>query len=204
MQLERAQHPFRTRYAHDDGVGRADEERGGEHRQDHRRKHRLRQRLGKQARQCGERQEDEAELSALRERKRDTQRRAGGRAESLGQPGDEDELARDQHDEQREHEARMRRHHAHVEQHAHADEEQPQQHVTVGLDVLFHLEAVFGLGDQHAGEKRPENEGQAGEAGEEREQQDDEQHVEHEQLGRPKARNGAEPTAHQARPGEHH
>ena len=43
MQLERAQHPFRTRYAHDDGVGRRKEERGGEHRQDHRCEHRLRQ-----------------------------------------------------------------------------------------------------------------------------------------------------------------
>ncbi len=99
MQLEGAQHPFRARYAHDDGVGGGDEERRGEHRQDHRRQQRLRQIVGDETRRRSEWQEDEAELSGLRERECHAQRRAGGRAESLRQRGDQSELAGDQHGE---------------------------------------------------------------------------------------------------------
>ena len=80
--------------------------------------------------------------------------------------------------------------------HADGDEEQAEQHVAKRLDVLLDLVAVFGLGDQHAGEKRAERERQSGELGQRREPERDQQQVQHEQLARALPRNQMEPRAH--------
>ena len=50
-----------------------------------------------------------------------------------------------------------------IERHPDGDEEEPQQHVAERLDVLLDLVAVFGLGDQHAGQERAQRERQPGE-----------------------------------------
>ena len=91
-----------------------------------------------------------------------------------------------------------------IESHADGDEEESQQHVAIRLDVFLDLEAVFGLRDEHAGEKGAEHERQARQTGQEREQQDNQQHVQHEELGRAQPRHNAEPRAHQPRAREHH
>ena len=97
----------------------------------------------------------------------------------------------------------MGNHHTRIEQHADADKEQTEQRVAVRLDVLLDLETVFGLRDQHAGEKGAEHEREAREPGEEGEQQNDEEHVQQEELGRAEARDRAEPGADHAGTGEH-
>ena len=158
VHFERAQHPFRARQPQHDGVGGGDDEGRREHREDHRREERLQELLRHHARVTGERQQHEAELAAVRERECHAQRRAAGDAEELGEERDQHELAADERDEEERDESGVRRYGAQVEEHSHRDEEEPEQDVAVGPDVLLHLEAVLGLGHQHAGEERAEHE----------------------------------------------
>ena len=158
VHFERAQHPLRARQPQHDGVGGGDDEGRREHRQDHRREESLQELLRHHARVTGEGQQHEAELAAVGERERHAQRRAAGDAEELGEERDQHELAADQRDEKERDESGVCRYGSQVEQHPHRDEEEPEQDVPVGPDVLFHLEAVLGLRHQHAGEERPEHE----------------------------------------------
>ena len=90
----------------------------------------------------------------------------------------------------------VREHDREVERHADGDEEQSEQHVAERLDVLFHLVAIFGLRDQHAGEERAERQRQPERLGERAEAQRHQQHVQHEQLRRALPRDQVEPRAH--------
>ena len=83
-----------------------------------------------------------------------------------------------------------------VERHPDGDEEKAEQHVAKGLDVLLDLVAVFGLGDQHAGEKGAQRERETGDFGERREAERDQQEVQHEELGAPLPRDDVEPRPH--------
>ena len=85
----------------------------------------------------------------------------------------------------------------HVEFDADGDEKQPHQHIAERLDVLFHLQAEFRFGDQHAGDKGAQRQRQACQFGQGGHGQRDQQHVEDEYLGRFGARHQMKPFAHQ-------
>ena len=91
--------------------------------------------------------------SAVRERLRRTARDSTTISASFASDRDDEQQQRPR--------PRLRATTREVERHADGDEEEAEQHVAKRLDVLLDLVAVFGLGDQHAGEERAERERQA-------------------------------------------
>jgi hypothetical protein len=92
-----------------------------------------------------------------------------------------------------------------IEQHAHGDEKQPQQHLAIGTDRRLDLMAKFGLREHHAGEKGAESERQAHRMSGPRRGQHRKQHGQRKQL------RGTHPGDHQeqraqqpASGGQHH
>ena len=96
----------------------------------------------------------------------------------------------------------MRHDDTQIEHHADRDEEETEQHVPERLDVLLDLIAVFGLGDQHAGEKRSERKRQPRKLGQRGESECHEQKVQHEELGTLLPRDDVEPRPHRLLAGE--
>ena len=70
----------------------------------------------------------------------------------------------------------------HVEQHAHGDEEQPEQDVAERADHRFDLVPVFGLGEHHPRQERAEGERQTGDVRHPRRGEHHQQHRQREQL----------------------
>jgi hypothetical protein len=136
----------------------------------------------------------------LREREPGTQGVARRTAEQSHQQCNQRQLEGHQSHQQQRHQAEAGRHQRQVEHHADGDEEQAEQHVAKGLDLVLDLVAILGFRDQHAGEERAQGQRQAGQRGDEGHRQDHHQHVEHEQLGGLAPRHHAEPGAHHARP----
>ena len=93
---------------------------------------------------------------------------------------------------------------AQVEQHADRDEEQAEQHVAERADDGLDLVPVFGLGEQHAGEKGAERERQADAVGDPGRGQRDQQHREREQLVAPVTRDLEEQRPHEPAAGQQH
>ena len=122
----------------------------------------------------------EAELAAGAQPQSGAHGRAGLGAEGPLQTGNDDELAGQQQDQQAGDPGKLASDDPDVEKHADGDEKQPEQHVAERLDVLLHLVAVFRLGDQHAGKKGAQRQGQPGQFGEIGQAEGDQQHVEHE------------------------
>ena len=121
-----------------------------------------------------------AALSRLRGATPGTAIRSGLALAQARQPGDQSKFQRHRHREDRQDERKVACHDPQVELHAHRDEEQAQQHLAEGLDVLLDLVPVLGLRNQHSGDERTEGERQAGELREVCEPQSDEQHVDDE------------------------
>jgi hypothetical protein len=204
VQLQRPQHPLRPREPQRDPVAVVDEKRCGEHRQQHARHDRLRQRQVHHLDVQSAHDEDQPELACLGEREAAPDRGPGGRSAQARKPGDQGELQGHRHHEDRQHERKVVRHDPQVELHPHRDEEQAQQHLAEGLDVLLDLVPVLGLRDEHSGDERTEGQREAGELREIREAQRDEQHVDDEQLVRAAPRDQREPGPHQPLPDEQH
>ena len=115
---------------------------------------------------------------------------------------DQHELRGDGHDEQQQHPEDVLADDREIERHPDGDEEEAEQHVAEGLDVLLDLVAVLGLGDQHAGQERAQRERQARELRERREPERDQQQVQHEELGASLPRDQVEPRPHRLLSGE--
>ena len=79
-----------------------------------------------------------AELAGLRQAQAGAHGHALARAEGARQQRDQHELEEDGQEQQQQDQPQVIEHHAHIEQHADGDEEQAEQHVAEGLDVLFH------------------------------------------------------------------
>ena len=79
-----------------------------------------------------------------------------------------------------------------VERHADADEEKSEQEALERLDLRFDLVAVFGIGEQHAGEERAERHRDADQIHDPRGADHDQQRGRREHLGRAGARSRAE------------
>jgi hypothetical protein len=82
--------------------------------------------------------------------------------EQSGQQRNHQQLAEDQQQQDAEHVIPMLEDHAEIEHQADRHEKQAHQHITERTDVGFHLIAVFGFRDQHAGQECAQRQRQAG------------------------------------------
>ena len=105
----------------------------------------------------GEREHDECEFTALREdrRQRDRLRVVLARGDARDRV-EHDRLQHQQCREQAADQLWLAHQPLDVERHADTDEEEAEQEALERLDLRFDLVAVFGVGEQHAGDERAE------------------------------------------------
>jgi len=122
---------------------------------------------------------------------------AGGRAEAPGEQADDGALDEQQGDQHGEYLPPQADQYLQIELDADGHEEKAHQDIAEGLDVILDLQAVFGFGNQHAGDEGAKRQRQPGQFGQRGEAQGDQQDVEDEHLGRFGAGHEVEPLAHQ-------
>ncbi len=197
VQRHRPIHPVGCAEAPDHVLAALDDKGRGQHGEDQRRQHDLLHFGSEQPRLPSLEQQHQAELPTGPERETGADCGARIASEQTGQPHDQGRLEHYQRGQQQQHPRPLAPHLAQIQLHPDGDEEQPEQNVLERPDVLLHLVAVLGLGDQHAGEERTERKRQVQLPGEPGEPQREQQQVEHEQLGRLAPR-------HHVKPGTHH
>ncbi|KAG1255145.1 hypothetical protein G6F68_010511 [Rhizopus microsporus] len=111
---------------------------------------------------CGGGEQHEGELAALRHQHATVQRLRVVAAHDARDHVDAQRLGRHQRQHQAEDQLPVRGHHAQVQRHAHAEEEQAEQDAAERFDVRFDLVAEGRLAQQHAGQDRAHRHRQAG------------------------------------------
>ena len=190
-------HPVVGGQFHDDGIGLGDEEGRHQHRQHHRGQYHLHDERIHQLDAARQVQQHEAEFARLRQSQSRAQGHAVAGPEQPGQARDQGKFQQHGAAQQQQDEPPVVEHHADIEQHADGDEEQAQQHVAEGLDILFHLVLEFRLGNEHAGNKRPQGQRQPRPFRDPGRAQGDQQQVEHEQFLRAALGDDGQPATHQ-------
>ena len=179
-QLHRAQQPFAGHEAHDDLLAVMHDERGGEHRQDEGGQGDLLGDLG-YLRHFAE--QHEAEFAAGAQPEGGTDGIARRCPEAPREHADDQPFGREECSQGEQYLPPVVDQDVRIELDADGHEEEAHQYVAEGLDVFFHLEAVFGFRDQHAGDEGAQGQRQPGEFGQVGEAEGDEEHVEDENLG---------------------
>ncbi|KAG0931863.1 hypothetical protein G6F31_016680 [Rhizopus arrhizus] len=105
---------------------------------------------------CGGGEQHEGELAALRHQHATVQRLRVVAAHDARDHVDAQRLGRHQRQHQAEDQLPVRGHHAQVQRHAHAEEEQAEQDAAERFDVRFDLVAEGRLAQQHAGQEGAE------------------------------------------------
>jgi len=175
---------------------------GGDHAEHHRTEQRLAGLLRQQPAAEGGGEQEQAELAGVREAGADPHRHPRGQARGPRQQRDEQALAQDEGGGKTGHRSRLPRERDGIDLHAHAREEQPQQHLAEGADVLLDLVAKLGLAQHHARHEGPDGRAEAGEVRHAGSAQHDQQRREHEELARAHGRHAAQEGPRQPLAGE--
>ena len=196
--LQRLLQPLAGDELHHDAVAVHDDERGGQHRQHHAGQNRVEQLRRNQVVTLSQRQQHKAEFTSLRQVQTGAQRDAGSGAQALGQRGDHHQLEQHRYAEQQQHQWPTVQYQPPVQHHADADEKQAQQDIVKRADIGFYLVLVFGLGNQHAGDKSAQRQAEPRQLRQPGQRQGDQQQVEHKQLFALAPGHQCQPPAHDA------
>ena len=102
------------------------------------------------------REQHEGELAALAEHDAEPPRGGIANAPPASEPVEHGELHRDQPGRDRDQRSGLRHENREIDRHAHGHEEHGEQQPFEGRDIRFDLVAVFGVGQQGAGDERAE------------------------------------------------
>ncbi len=153
MQVQRLHHPVLFDHPAGDRLGMHDQERCQQHRQQDGGNTGLLQRSGNQPQIAGQRQQDKAELPALRQRQGTAQSVIGLVPQSSRQKEHDSQFDRHQQDKNQQHILPALEQHRHVDFHADGDKEESQQDIAEWPYILLNLITIFGFRDQHPGDK---------------------------------------------------
>ena len=106
-------------------------------------------------------EQHEGELAALTDHEAEPPRRLALQSPPAAERVEDHCLDGDEADDDGDELQRLRHHHAQIDRHADGDEEHGEQQPLEGRDVGFDLMAIFGIGEQRAGDERPKRRGEA-------------------------------------------
>ena len=201
--LQRLLQPFTGHQLHHDVVAVQNNKRRGQHGQHHAGQNRVEQIGRHQPVFSAQGQQHKTKLTGLGQVQAGAQGHAGGGAQCLRQPGDQQQLEKHRQGGQHQHEGPALQHDMPVQQHADADEKQAQQHIMEGPDVGLHLMLELGFRNQHARNKSAESQAQARQLGQPGQSQRNQQQVQDKQLFAFASGHNRQPPAHHALAASH-